>query len=90
MELEELREKLDAVDKVLEKKFAQRMKIVEQIGEYKRQHDLPTIDAAREAMVLAKHTEGQPEELKPYMEEFFRSVIALSRQLQEDQRSVEL
>ena len=90
MELQFLRDQLDEIDHTLEEKFAERMQIAEKIGAYKRDHDLPTFDAEREAEVIAKHTEGQPEELRPYMEEFFRSVMALSRQLQDDQKSEDL
>ena len=85
MELKELREKLDTIDRALEASFAARMEIVAQIGEYKRGNGLPVLDAAREEQVLRMHTEAQPEEMKPYMEEFFRSVMALSRQFQEEQ-----
>ena len=87
MELEELREKLDETDRTLEEKFAERMRIIEQIGEFKLTHGLPILDPAREAEVITKHTEGQPEELRPYMEEFFRSVMAVSRRFQEDLRA---
>ena len=87
MELKYLREKLDETDRVLEEKFAERMRIAEQIGEYKRKNGLPVLDSAREAEVLAKHTEGQPEELRPYMEGFFKAIMAISRQFQNDLRS---
>ena len=90
MELEYLREKLDETDRILEEKFAERMRIAEQIGEYKIKRGLPVLDSAREAEVLAKHTEGQPEELRPYMEGFFRAVMALSRQFQGSLRSEDI
>ena len=85
MELKDLREQLDAVDAVLEEKFIERMQIVRQIGELKKLRGLPVLDSTREAQVLEKHLAGTPDMLKPYMEEFFRSVMALSRQFQEEQ-----
>ena len=83
MELIELRKQLDRIDKVLEEKFSERMQVVEQIRKYKKANGLPTLDTIREVQVLSKHTEMQLEELKPYIEEFFRSVMTISRQYQD-------
>ncbi len=82
MELKDLREQLDAVDAVLEEKFIERMEIVRQIDELKKRRGLPVLDASREAQVLEKHLAGTPDALKPYMEEFFKAVMAQSRSLQ--------
>ena len=82
-ELELLRSELDAVDKGLEEGFARRMQIVGEIAEYKAAHALPTLDAAREAEVLEKHTQNCPAELKPYMAYYFKVLMSLSRNYQE-------
>ena len=82
-ELDLLRNELDIVDKGLEEGFARRMQIVEKIAEYKAAHGLPSLDAAREAEVLEKHTENCPAELKPYMANYFKVLMSLSRNYQE-------
>lgn len=45
--LEELRQKIDACDSELLALLAKRMNIVQKIGEYKKQHDLPPLDQTR-------------------------------------------
>ena len=83
MTLEDYRAELDVIDKTLEEFFLRRMQIVEKIGQYKKEHGLPTLDASREAKVLEKHTQGHPEELRPYIEEYFRALMAISRSYQD-------
>ena len=83
MELKELRDRLDVIDKELEEQFAARMQVVRAIGEYKKRCGIATFDAAREAQVLAMHTDGQSEEIKPYMEEFFKAVMDISKEYQD-------
>ncbi len=82
-ELDLLRNELDAVDKGLEEGFVRRMQIVGEIAEYKAANALPTLDAAREAEVLEKHTQNCPAELKPYMAYYFKVLMSLSRNYQE-------
>ena len=86
MSLEEYRAELDKVDKVLEENFVRRMQIVAKIGEYKRQNGIPTLDAGREAKVLEKHTKDIAPEFVPYMEEYFKAMMAISRKYQDDNR----
>ena len=47
MNLDELRMEIDKVDDQLIRLFAQRMDIAAQIAEYKKQHNLPVLNAAR-------------------------------------------
>ena len=83
MELDDYRAELDRIDKALEEGFIARMELVKKIGEYKAEHGLPTLDAGREAAVIDMHTENCPDELKPYMTYYFKTLMALSRNLQE-------
>ena len=87
--LEEYRAELDEVDKVLEQYFVRRMKIVDRIGRYKRLNNIPTLDASREAAVLEKHTRDIDPELVPYMEEYFRAMMAISRKYQDEKKAAE-
>lgn len=86
MSLEEYRAELDVIDKTLEEYFVRRMKVVEKIGEYKRANGIPTLDAGREKAVLEKHTKDIDPELAPYMEEYFRAMMDISKQYQNDKR----
>ena len=85
--LEEYRAELDEIDKVLEQYFVRRMQVVANIGAYKRLHGIPTLDAGREAQVLEKHTRSIEPQFVPYMEDFFRAMMAISRKYQDDQRA---
>ena len=87
--LEEYRAELDEIDKVLEQYFVRRMQVVAKIGEYKRANGIPTLDAGREAQVLEKHTRSIEAELAPYMEDYFRAMMAISRKYQDDRRAPE-
>ena len=71
---------------MLEENFVRRMQIVAKIGEYKRQNGIPTLDAGREAKVLEKHTKDIAPEFVPYMEEYFKAMMAISRKYQDDNR----
>ena len=84
--LEEYRSELDALDSTLEECFIKRMQTVKKIAEYKAQQGLPTRDASREAQILEKHCASAPEELAPYMKEYFRKLLALSRKYQDELR----
>ena len=86
MSLEEYRAELDVIDKTLEEYFVRRMKVVEKIGEYKRANGIPTLDAGREKVVLEKHTKDIDPELALYMEEYFRAMMDISKQYQNDKR----
>ena len=84
--LEALRAELDKTDHVLEQAFLKRMETVKKIGDLKAAEGLPTYDPAREEKVLAMHAEKAPEELKPYMRKFFRTLMDLSKEYQKSNR----
>ena len=46
--LEELRERIDSLDKTLREAFLARMQAAAAVAGYKAQHGLPVLDAARE------------------------------------------
>ena len=55
MELNELRNQIDQIDKEMAVLFEKRMKIVKQIGEYKKENNLPILDKKREEEVIEKN-----------------------------------
>ena len=54
MELNELRNQIDQIDKEMAVLFEKRMKIVKQIGEYKKENNLPILDKKREEEVIER------------------------------------
>lgn len=54
MELQEYRDKINAVDEKLVALFCERMRIAAGIAEYKKERGLPVLDASREAALLER------------------------------------
>ena len=83
-DMTEYRKQIDEVDAELLKLFAQRMDIVKNIGEYKREHGLGVFDAKREQDKLARAVENVPEELKGQSVLLLRLLFELSRSYQQN------
>lgn len=81
--LEELRAQIDDIDAQMIALFEQRMSVTQQVGEYKRAHDLPVLDQKREAEVLAKKEAMLKNKyLKTEVKDFFSSIMSISRRQQ--------
>ncbi|HJA24439.1 MAG TPA: chorismate mutase [Candidatus Fournierella merdigallinarum] len=82
-ELEAARRTIDQVDRQMAALFEARMEAVGRVAAYKQAHDLPVLDAGREAQVLEKNLALlQNKELAPYYADYIRHQMALSRQYQ--------
>ena len=82
-QLQQARQIIDRADREMARLFEQRMQAVRQVIEYKRSHDLPILDAAREEQVVAKNMALLTDaELAPYYEEYIRRQMELSRRYQ--------
>jgi len=82
--LEEMREEIRRLDAALIEILAERLAVVRRIGELKRNQQVPVIDPAREAAVVAHvarlaRARGLPED---GVRELFWRVMALSRREQ--------
>ena len=53
--LQQARQEIDAIDREMAQLFVRRMRAVEAVADYKREHGLPVFDAAREDAVIAKN-----------------------------------
>lgn len=82
MNLDELRLEIDRVDDQLVKLIQERMDIAAGIAEYKRQHDLPVLNSARERDKLAMIADASRDEMKDYMRVLYSLVFELSRSYQ--------
>ena len=82
--LSSLRAQIDEVDEALQALFERRMALVEEIAAYKHAHAMPVLDPIREAEKLATVGERAAAGLASCDEAFFRQLMALSRQRQEE------
>lgn len=80
--LEELRGRIDGIDRQLVELIRQRMAVAGEIAQYKKEHKLPVTDPGRERVLLSKVSQQAGEELADYTESIFRSIMAASRSYQ--------
>ena len=84
MELNELRNQIDQIDEEMAVLFEKRMKIVKQIGEYKKENNLPILDKKREEEVIEKNSKYlHDEHLIPLYKEFLITLMNLSKRNEE-------
>ena len=79
MELKEYRQKLDVIDREILSLFTERMKVVSQIGAYKKEQGLPVLDPGREQEKLDSIASQSTEELTAYTKALFALIMELSR-----------
>jgi len=78
MELDEIRERIDAVDENMLALFLERMVLSDRVAAYKRAHSLPLTNKTREREILARVTENTGA-LEPYVHQFFTNLFELSK-----------
>ena len=82
MSLEELREKIDAVDDQLVQLFQERMQVAAEIAKYKAERDLPVLQPAREREKLQDVAEKTQEDMQSYTRVLYSLLFELSRAYQ--------
>lgn len=85
-ELDELRQKIDAIDKQLLPLFLERMEICSKVADYKRKVGMEVLDAARERRILENKmqmVEGEREKNEVY--EFYHAIMSISRARQTEE-----
>lgn len=85
MELSEIREQIDNIDKQLVELFMARMNCAASVAEYKREHNIPVLDASRERALLDKVSELSGEEFEEYTRTLYSTILDLSRSYQHKQ-----
>lgn len=82
-QLEKARDEINRIDREMAHLFEQRMKAAEQVIAYKREHNLPVLDSAREKTVIEKNTALiESPVLQEYYQEFIKKIMSLSREYQ--------
>lgn len=82
MELSELRNQIDSIDKELVRLFAERMNCSAQVAEYKRSINMPVYDPVRERALLKRVGEMMPEGMDEYAVSLYSVILELSRSSQ--------
>ena len=82
LDLNELREEINEVDAKIVKLFKKRMDIAARVAEYKKEHSLPILDAAREEALLERVAFLAGDELEKYAKELYRTMIDVSKSYQ--------
>ena len=92
MKLEELRLKIDEIDREMTRLFEARMDVSAQIAEYKRENQLPVLDAGREREKLNKIADAVRPEFRSYIQTLYSTIMDLSKNYQNalNQRRSEL
>ena len=79
MEISQIRNEIDQIDKQLVALFAQRMALSAQVAQYKSEHNLPILVPAREREILANVAEQAGSELGGYARVLYSLLFELSR-----------
>ena len=82
--LDQLREKIEAIDTVIIKKLAQRQKLAIQIGKFKAANNLAVKDLTREENLLQTYEQlSEQHELSPiFIKRLFKIIFTYSRKIQ--------
>ena len=81
--LEELRKQIDEIDAQIAVLFEKRMHVANEIGEYKKENNLPVLDTQRELEVISKNLENiKDESLKEHYKELLEKLMSLSKDYQ--------
>lgn len=82
MDLKESRKKIDEIDKELIRLFEERMAVCTEVARYKRENNLPVLDAARERSKLTELSAMGKDDMKSYIRVLYSLMFELSRAYQ--------
>ena len=90
MDLNELRNEINSIDDQILELFLRRMAVASQVADYKRAHDLPILQPAREREILKKVADKAGSELGGYSRVLFSMLMELSKSYQNKRNNKEL
>jgi len=79
MELSDYRKEIDSIDDEICRLFSKRMQVVNNIGEFKRDHDVPVNNGSREREVLTRISKQLPSDLEDFGRVLYRSMFDISK-----------
>lgn len=81
--LDVLRKEIDLIDDEMRILFEKRMAIVQEIGKYKKENNIPIFNPHREIEVINKNiSKLQDESLKSYYLTFIQNIMDISKKYQ--------
>ncbi len=82
MNLEAIREQLNGIDDQMTALFARRMRLCQDVAEYKKEQGLPILDSGRERQIMNRVTAQAGEELEHYTKLLYQTLFNVSRACQ--------
>ena len=82
LDLTKLREEINETDEQIVALFKKRMNIAASVAEYKKEHGLPVLDAARERALLCRVSDMAGEEFDGYARTLYHTMLDVSRAYQ--------
>ncbi len=82
LDLKKLREEINETDREIVELFKRRMNIAASVAQYKKEHSLPVLDAARERALLARVSDMAGEEFDGYARTLYHTILDVSRAYQ--------
>ena len=83
MDLKDIRQKINEIDKEMAKLFEERMKASKDVANYKKEHALPIFDSSREQEVINRNLNYiSDENIKQYYVNFLQKTMDVSKQYQ--------
>lgn len=82
LDLNKIREEINAADKEIVELFKRRMNLAADVAQYKKAHDMPVLDAARERALLAKIADMAGEEFEKYARILYHTMMDVSKSYQ--------
>ena len=79
MDLNDIRAEINDVDKQLQELFNRRMELCGQVAAYKIENGLPVFQKDREKEVIARVTDGAPDDLKGATRVYFQTMMDISK-----------
>lgn len=83
LNLEQIREEINGINDEMLKLFIRRMELSGRVARYKKGKGLPTLDRRREEEILQRVADLCPPQYRPYALDFFKALMATSREYQD-------
>ena len=83
MDINELRQQIDSIDRQIVDLYCKRMDVARAVGKYKQENNLPVLDSERERNLLNKVAELAGKENEQGIRALYQVLLEQSRRLQE-------
>ena len=81
-DITEIRSEIDKIDDQLSSLFVQRLNLVKEVAEFKKNNSKAVNDTSREDKILYRLAKDKPEEYKYYLKELYQTIFATSKSYQ--------